>query len=73
LQEILKGDSGAFTEGLTEKLMTYALGRGVEAFDKPTVKQIANRVERNDYRFSSLVLEIIKSAPFQKQRGDRAQ
>ena len=73
LKEILKGDSGAFTEGLTEKLMTYALGRGVEAYDKPTVKQIANRVERDDYRFSSLVLEIVRSAPFQKRRGDRAQ
>jgi hypothetical protein len=71
LKEILRGDSGAFTEGLTEKLMTYALGRGVEAYDKPTVKEIADRVEREDYRFSSLVLGIIRSAPFQKRRGDR--
>jgi hypothetical protein len=60
-------------KGLTEKLLTYALGRGLERYDKPTVKQIASRAAINDYRFSSLALEIVKSLPFQNRRGERAQ
>ena len=72
LKEILKTDSRAFTEGLTDKLLTYALGRGLERYDKPTVKKIAAQVAANNYRFSSLVLEITRSLPFQMRRGDRA-
>jgi hypothetical protein len=72
LKEILKSDSRAFAEGLTEKLLTYALGRGLERYDQPTVKKIAGQVAANNYRFSGLVLEIAKSLPFQMRRGDRA-
>src|SRR5262249_11161084 len=61
LKAIVKADREAFAECLTEKLLTYALGRGLEAYDKPTVKQIAGRAAANDYRFSSLVLEIVQS------------
>ncbi|MEW6126243.1 MAG: DUF1592 domain-containing protein [Acidobacteriota bacterium] len=70
LKALLKADRNAFAEGLTEKLLTYALGRGLEAYDKPAVKKIAARVTADNYRFSSLVLEIIKSLPFQMRRGD---
>jgi hypothetical protein len=72
LKAILKSDRAAFAEGLTEKLLTYALGRGLERYDKPTIKKIANRLAAEDYRFSALVLEIVKSLPFQMRRGDRA-
>ncbi len=70
LKAILKTDRQAFAEGLTDKLLTYALGRGLESYDKPTVKKIAERLAGEKYRFSSLVLEIIKSLPFQMRRGD---
>jgi hypothetical protein len=72
LKVILKADRDAFAEGLAEKLLTYALGRGLEAYDKPTVKKIAGRMATSNYRFSSLVLEIVKSLPFQNRRGGRA-
>jgi hypothetical protein len=71
LKTILKADEGAFAECLTDKLLTYALGRGLERYDKPTVKAIARRVAAEDYRFSSLILEIVNSLPFQMRKGDR--
>jgi cytochrome c553 len=70
LKAVLRADRSAFAEGLTEKLLTYALGRGLERYDKPTVKKIASRVAAENYRFSSLVLEIVKSLPFQMRRGN---
>ena len=53
---------------LTEKLMTYALGRSVEHYDMPTVRQIVRDAARDNYRFSSLVMGIVKSAPFQMRK-----
>jgi hypothetical protein len=70
LKVILKADSEYFARALTAKLLTYALGRGLEKSDRRTVRIIADRVARSDYRFSSLVLEIVKSPPFQMRRGD---
>ena len=49
----------------TEKLLTYALGRGLEHYDMPSVRQILNAARRDDYRFTSLVLAIVRSVPFQ--------
>ena len=69
LKTILKADRDAFAQCLTEKLLTYGLGRGLERYDKPTVKKIAVNVAANNYRFSSLVLEIVNSLPFQMRRG----
>jgi hypothetical protein len=56
-----------FVQTLTEKLMTYALGRGVEFHDMPTVRAIVRDAAQHDYRFSSLVTGIVTSAPFQMQ------
>jgi hypothetical protein len=69
LKTILKADRNAFAEGLTEKLMIYALGRGLESSDKPAVKQIVSDLAADDYRFSKLVIEIARSIPFQRRRG----
>jgi hypothetical protein len=69
LRAILRADRNDFAQGLTEKLLTYGLGRGLERYDKPTIKKIAANVAANDYRFSSLVLEIVNSLPFQMRRG----
>jgi hypothetical protein len=54
-----------FVQTMTEKLMTYALGRHLEYYDMPTVRQIVRDAARDNYRFSSIVLGIVKSAPFQ--------
>jgi hypothetical protein len=59
-----------FVRAATEKLLTYALGRGVEHFDAPAVRTIARQAARDDYRFSSLVLAVIKSRPFQMRRAE---
>jgi hypothetical protein len=72
LKKLLMQDKSAFTECLTEKLLTYALGRGLETQDKPTVQSIARRVAAEDYKFSRLIDEIVASAPFQKRRGEEA-
>jgi mono/diheme cytochrome c family protein len=72
LRALLKSDASAFTECLTAKMLTYALGRGLERRDRETVKAIAKRVSREGYRFSSLVLGIVQSAPFQMQKESRA-
>ena len=67
LKEILKGKSDAFVHNVTEKLLTYSLGRGLERFDRPTVEAISKQVAANNYRFSALVMEVVKSTPFQMQ------
>ena len=57
--------SPQFVRVITEKLMIYALGRGTEYYDMPLVRSIVNAAEKNNYRFSSLVLGVVKSQPFQ--------
>jgi hypothetical protein len=53
----------------TENLMTYALGRRLEYYDQPTVRDITNQAEVNNYRLSSFILGIVKSDAFQMQRA----
>ena len=57
--------SPQFVRVIAEKLMIYALGRGTEYFDMPLIRSIVRDAERNNYRFSSLVLGVVKSEPFQ--------
>jgi hypothetical protein len=68
LRQALVRYSPQFLRTLTEKLMTYGLGRGVESADMPVVRAIVHDAERNQYRFSSLILGIVKSEPFQMNR-----
>jgi mono/diheme cytochrome c family protein len=68
LVSILKGQPDAFADCLTRKLMIYALGRGLEREDDVSVKTIVKSVGTDHYRFSSLVLGIVNSEPFQKRR-----
>jgi len=62
-----------FVGTMTEKLMTYALGRGLEYYDMPVVRAIARDAARDDYRFSSIVMGIVKSTPFQMRRAREAE
>lgn len=71
LRKIIMTDRDAFAACLTEKLLTYGLGRGLERYDKPTIKKIAANVAANNYKFSSVVLEIVNSLPFQMRRGSK--
>jgi len=68
LKSILKARSGEFTRCLTEKMLTYALGRGLEEYDHCAVDQIVKGLAANRYKFSALVLAIAKSDPFQRRR-----
>jgi hypothetical protein len=55
----------AFVTVLTERLMTYALGRGIEPSDMPVVRSIVKKTALNSYRLSSMITNIVESAPFQ--------
>jgi len=70
LKKVLLERKSDFARCLSEKMLTYALGRGLEAYDAPAVAAIVNQVEKNDFRFSALVYEIVRSLPFMKQRGE---
>ena len=69
LEEGLLRRPELFAGTLTEKLLTFALGRGVEYYDAPAVRQILRDAEPDGYRFSSLILGIVKSVPFQMRRS----
>ena len=64
LRKYLLSKPDQFAAAFTEKLLTYALGRGVEYYDEPAVRKIA-RETAPDYRWSSIILSIVKSKPFQ--------
>ncbi len=68
LKKVLLARKDEFVENLADKLLTYALGRGTEYYDQPAVREIRRQAERNDYKFSSLVLAIVNSVPFEMRR-----
>jgi hypothetical protein len=65
LRQVLLKHSDEFLTTMTEKMLTYALGRGLEASDAPTVRKIKRQATEQKYRFSSLVEGIVTSTPFQ--------
>jgi hypothetical protein len=65
LRQAILSRSDAFVTVATEKLLTYATGRAVHYYDMPAVRSIIRDAARSNYRFSSLVLDIVKSVPFQ--------
>jgi mono/diheme cytochrome c family protein len=62
-----------FVRCLTEKMMIYALGRGLEYYDRAATDQIMKAAEKNQYKFSSLVLGVVKSMPFEQRRAGDAE
>jgi len=70
LRRVLLSRSEQFVETVTEKLLTYALGRGLEYYDRPVVRAITRDAEADDYRWSSLILGIVESTPFQMRRAE---
>jgi hypothetical protein len=59
-----------FAGVFTEKLLTYALGRGVESYDAPAVRGVVRSAQAQDYRFSSFIAGIVSSTPFQMRRSE---
>jgi len=70
LRQVLIRHSDEFLATMTEKLLTYALGRGLEASDAPAVRKIKRNAARDNYRFESLVQGIVTSTPFQMKMAN---
>jgi hypothetical protein len=68
-REALLTQTGEFPRTVAEKLLTYALGRGLEFYDAPTVRTLTRELAGHDYRWSSLVSGIVQSTPFQMRRA----
>jgi hypothetical protein len=68
LEEALLRRPDLFATTLTENLMTFALGRGIEFYDAPAIRRIVSGAEKDGYRFASIILGIVRSAPFQWRR-----
>lgn len=73
LAAVLRGKQKEFVKSLADKLLTYALGRGLEYYDRCTVNRIAEEVEQQNFRFSSLVNAIAKSEAFRMRRGEQVE
>ena len=69
LRDALLAEPEQFTRTLTEKLLTYALGRGLEHTDMPVVRSIVRQAAENDYRMSSILTGIVRSTPFSMKRA----
>jgi hypothetical protein len=65
LKKLMRQNNTLFVRCLSEKLLTYALGRGLEPYDGRAVEKIVDAVSQDDYRFATLISEIVKSDPFQ--------
>ena len=69
LEEALLKRPDLFVGTLAEKLLTFALGRGIETYDAPAVRKIIRESEGDDFRFSSVIINIVKSTPFQMRKS----
>ena len=70
LRDVLYARRDEFVTTVTEKLLTYALGRGVEYYDRPAIRAIVREAASSDYRWSSLILGVARSLPFQMRRSE---
>ena len=71
LREALLTRPEQFAMTVTEKLLTYALGRDVESYDQPAIRKILREAAPSDYRWSSLLIGIAESTPFQMRRAQQ--
>lgn len=69
LRAILMDRREQFVDTFTEKLLTYALGRGIDYYDYAVIRKIAREAAPSGYRWSALILGIVKSLPFQMRRA----
>jgi hypothetical protein len=69
LKKALLADKEKFARHATEKMLTYALGRGVEYYDKRAIDRIVSEVAKDDFKLSRMVIAIVQSDPFRLRRG----
>jgi hypothetical protein len=69
LKKVILDRKDEFVEVMAGKLLTYALGRGLEYYDQPALRQIRREMAADNERFSSLVLGVVNSVPFQMRRA----
>jgi hypothetical protein len=67
LKKILHDDKDVFVRVVTEQMLTYAVGRGLEPYDRRAVNVIMEKLGKQNDRFSALLIEIVKGDPFQKR------
>lgn len=70
LKQVLRSRSDLFVRNFVEKMLTYALGRGLEPYDRRTVDAIVQHARDNGYKFSTIVMEVATSRPFRMRRGE---
>jgi hypothetical protein len=71
MRTVLLAQLPAFSQCLTEKMMTYALGRGMQRYDRRSLDEIGRKLAGSNYQFQTLVYEIVRSLPFQSRRGEQ--
>ena len=71
LEDVLASTPRKFAQSISEKMLTYALGRGLQPYDRPAVNAIVDKLVADHYKFSTLVTGIVESLPFQKEQKDR--
>ncbi len=69
LKQVIRARKREFARCITEKLLIYAIGRGLEYYDQPAIEKILKELERSDYKFSVLMTQIVQSDPFRKRRA----
>ncbi len=69
LKSIVLARKEEFTRCLIEKMLTYALGRGIQYYDRPTIEKMVQALPAEDYKFSALITQIVKSDAFRQRRG----
>ena len=69
MRKVLVAKSDLFRRNLADKMLTYALGRGLEYYDKCAIDDVVAGLKKSDNRFSAMILAIVMSDPFQKRRG----
>jgi len=69
LRKILLTKEGEFVTTVTERLLTYALGRGLEHYDFPVIREVMRQAKPSDYRWSAMILAVVNSTPFQMRRS----
>jgi hypothetical protein len=67
---LLRDNMPEFTRCLAEKMLTYSLGRGIETFDRRTVRDIVQQTAQQDYKFQAMISAVIHSVAFQQRRGE---
>jgi hypothetical protein len=72
LRKLLSAEPDRFAAAVTEKLLIYALGRGVEHYDRPAIRRILREAKPAGYTWSAIVAGIIRSTPFQMRRASES-